>query len=240
MAWCIDVLRQSFGGEIVVVDGGSTDGTPKIAAGLGVKVLSAPRGIAIQCNAGAIDSGGSVLFFQAADCRLHRGWYEKMMDVLESPYVVGGGFSLIIDDPNPLFRWFEFWGNFRSRYFGIALPDQGLFVRRQAFEDCGGMRENSLIPHAQLSLALKTKGEFVILGHPMTSSARKWKETGMWSTSVQHFRIFRQFCAREIPFYPDPRLTFGSGRPKDLKTSIDYMAGLDRDKLRKSTEGVTL
>ena len=65
-------LRQQ-GHEVIVVDGGSSDGTPALAAPLADRVLGAPRGRARQMNAGAAVARGDALVFLHADTRLPRG-----------------------------------------------------------------------------------------------------------------------------------------------------------------------
>ena len=58
--------------EIIVVDGGSTDGTLDKALSLGVKAISANKsGRAAQMNAGAKISQGDILWFVHADSRIN-------------------------------------------------------------------------------------------------------------------------------------------------------------------------
>src|SRR5437016_3488836 len=58
------------GSEVIVVDGGSTDDTPSLAAPLADRVIAARRGRAAQMNAGASYARGNVLLFLHADTRL--------------------------------------------------------------------------------------------------------------------------------------------------------------------------
>ena len=58
------------GVEVIVVDGGSSDGTAELARPLADRVIAAPRGRASQMNAGAAVAGGDVLWFLHADTRL--------------------------------------------------------------------------------------------------------------------------------------------------------------------------
>src|ERR1700733_7014034 len=61
-------------GEIVVVDGGSRDGTPKIAGALGARLLVASCGRGTQLAAGGAAATGDWLLFLHADTRLAPGW----------------------------------------------------------------------------------------------------------------------------------------------------------------------
>src|SRR5437868_1127851 len=65
----VRAVRACDPGEIIAVDGGSTDGTTTAACAADV-VLSSPRGRAAQMNAGAARARGDVLLFLHADCRL--------------------------------------------------------------------------------------------------------------------------------------------------------------------------
>ena len=60
--------------EVVVVDGGSTDATVPVAAALGARVLSAPRGRGGQIAAGVAAARGDWLLLLHADTRLAPGW----------------------------------------------------------------------------------------------------------------------------------------------------------------------
>ena len=189
---CLSEVRREHFGEIIVVDGGSSDSTPQIARAAGIEPILAERGLASQCNAGAAASHGDWVFFLAADSIPGPGWAEALARAL-SPYVLGGGFMLALGGR----PWLAWGGNFRSRYRGVALADQGLFARRAAFDAVGGMDPASLVPHARLSLELSRRGEFVLLAHAVASSPRKYDRDGTWRTVRAHARTFRRFWRAE-------------------------------------------
>lgn len=195
---CLSALRETFRGEVIVVDGESTDRTVEIAQQYASQVVGGPRGLALQCNLGASTATGDTLFFLAADTVVPANWESLIAGALESPYVVGGGFALKIDDEFFPYRVITWGGNFRSRYLGIALADQGLFVRRSAFDRVAGMQPDSLIPHARLCFDLKAFGDFVLLREAVKSSPRKWREQGMISTTLNHMLTYLKFRYREL------------------------------------------
>src|SRR5215470_4955239 len=77
--------------EVLIVDGGSSDGTVGIAQLYG-QVISAPRGRALQMNAGAAVASGDVLIFLHADTRLPDDAFHAIEQAFASPKVVGGAF----------------------------------------------------------------------------------------------------------------------------------------------------
>ena len=86
---------RARGHEVIVVDGGSTDGTAELAAPLCDQLLRSPRGRALQMNAGARMAQGDALVFLHADTRLPDGADTLIGQALaNSPW---GRFDRIID-----------------------------------------------------------------------------------------------------------------------------------------------
>ena len=129
---------QAAAAEVIVVDGGSQDGTPQIAQGLQCRVLAAPAGRASQQNAGAAVATGEALLFLHADNWLAEPALAQVGQALQDPATVGGSFRQAIDAQGARFRLLE-WGNgLRARWLGMPYGDQGLFVRRDLFRAIGG------------------------------------------------------------------------------------------------------
>jgi glycosyltransferase involved in cell wall biosynthesis len=103
---------MAAGWAIVVVDGGSKDGTPAVAGRHGVRAISAPRGRGRQLAAGAdaaIASGAEWLFFLHADSIPQPGWREILAAFMAEPANrdrAGYG-RLALDDPSPAARRLE-------------------------------------------------------------------------------------------------------------------------------------
>ena len=56
--------------EVVVSDGGSSDGTREVAASLGARVVAGPAGRGAQLNRGAATTDAEILLFLHADTAL--------------------------------------------------------------------------------------------------------------------------------------------------------------------------
>lgn len=129
---------RSQGHELIVVDGGSEDGTVDRAAALCDQLLTAPRGRARQMNAGARVASGDVLWFLHADTLAPGRAAGDLLAALSRPGYEWGRFDVRLSGRRPLLRIVETAINLRSCWTGIATGDQGLFVRRALFERLGG------------------------------------------------------------------------------------------------------
>lgn len=185
-----ELLRLLPGAELVVVDGGSTDGSREAAAGVpGVRVLTAPRGRARQMNAGAAVATGDVLLFLHADTRLPLEAAAAIGAALADPAVAGGRFELRLDSPRLPFRVIEALINWRSRVTGIATGDHALFVRAATFRALGGFPDIPLMEDVEFSRRLKRAGRVARLGARVVTAARKWEQEGVWRTVLLMWRL---------------------------------------------------
>ena len=172
------------GHEVIVVDGGSSDATSKLAASLCDRLLVAPRGRATQMNAGARAAGADALLFLHADTFLPQGADTLVLDALgRHPW---GRFDVDIDDRHWLLKLTAWAMNVRSRLTGIATGDQAIFVRREAF---AGFPEIALMEDIAFSKAMKRRGAPACLRARVLTSARRWQTRGMLRTILLMYRL---------------------------------------------------
>jgi len=181
-------LRRA-GHEVIVVDGGSADGTPELAAGLCDRVLRSARGRAVQMNAGAAAANGDVLVFLHADTQLPLNFEEAVLASLET--ALWGRFDVTIDGRHPLLKVVAWSMNLRSRLTGIATGDQAIFVRREAFR---GFPEMALMEDIAFSRAMRRRGPPACLRSRVLTSGRRWEARGvlrtialMWWLRLRYF-----------------------------------------------------
>ncbi|HWQ35347.1 MAG TPA: TIGR04283 family arsenosugar biosynthesis glycosyltransferase [Blastocatellia bacterium] len=168
-------VRQSNGkAEIIVSDGGSTDGTVEKARECGLRTISAPRGRGPQMNAAAQIASGDVLLFLHADTRLPAGALQLIIEAMKDSDVCGGNFSLIFDGRD--------WGSrLLTRLYpllrlgGMCYGDSGFFVRRAAFEAVGGFRNFPIFEDCDLYKRLRRLGRFVHLKQQAVTSSRRFE-----------------------------------------------------------------
>lgn len=177
----------------IVVDGGSSDGTAEIARALVddgarpqetvVRVIDAPRGRALQMNAGATRARADVLLFLHTDTCLPADAMERVRDAVVEG-AVWGRFDVRLDGKNILFRAIEGLMNLRSALTGVATGDQAIFVRRDVFRMLGGYAPIALMEDVELCTRLKWVGWPARIDTPVRASARRWRVGGILRTAV--------------------------------------------------------
>lgn len=170
--------------EIIVVDGGSTDGTREwLASRGGLRVIQAPTGKGPQANQGARAAAGDVILFLHADCLVEESAGSLILEALKELGTAGGCFLVRFPPTGPRsLKWIAGGINWRTRIFRTATGDQGIFVRRSLFEAVRGFPDWPLFEDVELVRRLKTRGRFRVLSSPLTISARRFLALGPWRT----------------------------------------------------------
>lgn len=170
------------GGEVIVVDGGSRDDTVARAQPLADRVVTAGRGRARQMNVGAAVARGDVLWFVHADTIADADAGMRLRAAFADSGREWGRFGVRLSDQRPLLRLVAWSMNLRSCLTGIATGDQGMFVRRTAFDAVGGFPEIPLMEDIALSRVLRRRGRPLCLYVGLTTSARRWLDGGILRT----------------------------------------------------------
>lgn len=183
--------------EVLVVDGGSTDGTPALAAVL-ARVLRSPPGRGRQMNAGAAEARGDPLLFLHADTRLPPDGLEQVRAAVAQG-ALWGGFRQRYDAPGLRPRLAAALSNFRLRATRTVYGDQALFVRKDAFEKAGGFPRTPLMEDAVLSQRLRRLAPPAILRGPVVTSARRQEDLGYLDYWLRCQKIKLQFALGRSP-----------------------------------------
>lgn len=181
--------------EILIVDGGSTDRTGDIAAtfrarsegrggpGPTVRLLTAPRGRARQMNHGAALSRSEILLFMHADTRFPLTTRQAIEKVLTDQSCAGGWFDVRFDTDHAWARLIARMMNLRARLSGIATGDQGLFIRRSAFESLEGFADIPIMEDIDFTRRAKRLGRMSpVPSEPVVTSFRRWERHGVVRT----------------------------------------------------------
>ena len=197
--------------ELIVVDGGSSDRTVSIAYKYTDKVYVTKRGRGHQMNFGAERASGDILLFLHADCTLPEEGFRIIRNVLKDNRIAAGAFDLSIVHPKLRFRIIEFGANLRSRITSIPYGDQGLFMKREVFEQLGGFADIPLMEDIEISGRLRRMGRIIFIRPPIKTSPRRWLKEGPvfttlrdWAIAVS-FAFFKVSPYRLMKYYEDVR-----------------------------------
>jgi len=183
--------------EILVVDGGSTDRTPAVAAAAGARVLESSRGRGTQLDRGAREARGDWIVFLHADTRLETGWCASILGL--DGGVLGGAFRFALDTPRRARRYTEWAVALRCRVLGLPFGDQAIFCRRGAYEEAGGFPGEPLFEDVAFVLRLRRLGPTVLLPNAAVTSSRRWETDGAALTTLRNNALLLMFLVGVSP-----------------------------------------
>lgn len=196
----LDDLRP-LEAEVVVVDGGSTDGTVPVARAAGVRVVRSPRGRGTQLRAGAEAASGDWLFFVHADSRLDEEARRALRTFLgRADELEFAHFDFQLTRNDWIHRFIEFGQDLRERWLGLVYGDQGLVVSRTLYEEVSGYPDWPLMEDVGIVQRLEKRGRRVPLPAVLLTSSRRYDEEGglrRWARNVVLMTLFRIGVAPE-------------------------------------------
>jgi rSAM/selenodomain-associated transferase 2 len=169
--------------EIIVVDTGSADGTPKIARELGVKLIEISPDIAGRAgalNKGASISTGDVYLFLDADTILPEGYDAAIKAVMENLDIAGGAFEFALNGKGFGLRVVELINRLRYRISHQFYGDQGIFVRATVFRRVGGYPKKGILEASDFCSSVKKVGKLALIRKKIKTSPRRFLEGGVY------------------------------------------------------------
>jgi rSAM/selenodomain-associated transferase 2 len=176
--------------DIIIVDGGSTDETIKIAKDYNVRIIESPPSRAVQQNLGAKHAKYDTLYFVHADTLPPRSYLKDAQEnLLKHPAATYrskfeyGPFLLRINAFFTRFYWLVARGG-----------DQSLFIRKDTFYAYGAFDENAEImeEYYLLEKLMKNK-ELKLIPKPILISTRKYENRSWWQVSRANYKAFKLF-----------------------------------------------
>ena len=176
--------------EIIVVDGGSTDGTQGIieSLGLNITLLNSEKGRSKQMNLGAKKASGSVLYFLHADSFPPNRYDKLILDEVNKGNKAGC-FRMQFDSKH----WWLQLASWLTQFSWRACRggDQSLFITFELFDEIGGYDENYIIYEDNILInALYKHKQFVVINKKIRTSARLYKKIGVWKLQYHFWTIY--------------------------------------------------
>lgn len=217
---------RAAGHEVIVVDGGSHDATLGIAAPLADIAITAPRGRALQMNAGAASASGELLLFLHADSVLTGEALTRTLHDYQASGRRWGRFDVDIAGRPGIFRLIAWAMNVRSRITGIATGDQAIFVARDLFQRVGGFPRQALMEDIALSIALKRHGGMPLCARArVRTSGRRWERYGVVRTMLRMWHLRWDYWRGVSPLALAARYPPDGGTPAHADTAVLQVFG---------------
>ena len=163
--------------EVMVADGGSSDGTADLATSFCDQLVVSKRNRAVQMNAGARAAHGDILWFVHVDAEVPWGCLEEIERIMDDPNVAGGFFRIRLPQAF-IYRLTDNFAHYAGLLLRMRCGDHGIFCRRTAFLDIGGFPEVPLMEDVEFFRQLRRHGRMVYSGKRIMASPRRYETIG--------------------------------------------------------------
>jgi rSAM/selenodomain-associated transferase 2 len=176
--------------EVLVVDGGSVDGSRRIIELAGCQLVRRTGGRGAQLAAGLALADSPWVLLLHADACLPRRWAEAVGQAMVGQEAAWY-FELAVADPAPVLRLVELGVCLRSRWRQLPYGDQGLLISHALLRRCGGIRPLPLMEDLDLIRRVRRHTRLRSLGLPLRVDGRRWRRLGVWRTALENARLRR-------------------------------------------------
>jgi len=192
--------------ERVLVDGGSRDGSDRLAQLAGARLIRSAAGRGAQLQRGIAATTAPWLLLLHADARLQPGWAQAVAVAIAPPPAGSSAvdaawcFDLAVEGAGLKLRLLELAVAWRSRWRQLPYGDQGLLLPRRLLETAGGIAPLPLMEDLDLVLRLRRCAAIRSLGLPLTVDGRRWRRLGVLGTARRNAalrRAWRRGCGVE-------------------------------------------
>jgi len=163
--------------EIIVADGGSSDGTPELARDFCDQLVSSKPNRAVQMNLGVRGASGDVFWFVHADAEVPQKCLNEICRMLNDPTVVGGFFRIRLP-PDPVYRLTDSFAHYAGVLLRMRCGDHAIFCRRNVFLDIGGFPEVPVMEDVEFFRRLRRSGRVMHSDMRILVSARRYETIG--------------------------------------------------------------
>lgn len=183
------ISKTNHVGEILLVDGGSTDQTVDVAKKMkGIQLIHSKKGRPIQMNFGAKHAQFEVLYFLHIDSYPPKNFDQLIINEISKGHLAGC-FRMKFRSHHPwliLISWLTIFNSQACRG-----GDQSQFITQELFFEIGGYPEDYLIYEDQILInQLYQRQQFKVIPHWLTTSARRFEEVGVWRLQLIFWKIY--------------------------------------------------
>src|SRR6266567_108863 len=169
--------ERTPGAEIILADGGSSDGTAQLAAGLCDQLVESERNRGVQMNAGACVACGDILWFVHVDAEVPSDSFDEIGRIVDDPNVVGGYFRVRLPR-NFVYRLTDSFAHYAGLLLRMRCGDHGIFSRRTAFIEAGEFPEVPLMEDVEFFRRLRHCGRVICSPKRIVVSPRRYETVG--------------------------------------------------------------
>lgn len=169
--------ERATGAEIIVADGGSSDGTVELALESCDQLVASERNRAIQMNAGARAAHGDILWFVHVDAQVPWGCLDEIERILVDPKVAGGFFRIQLPRRH-IYRLTDCFAHYAGIVLRMRCGDHGIFCRRTVFDNVGGFPEVPLMEDVEFFRMLRQRGRVICSQKRILASPRRYETVG--------------------------------------------------------------
>ena len=177
--------------EVWVVDGGSVDGSPRLAQLAGARALHSATGRGTQLRRGIAVCEGHWLLLLHADARLPQDWSAEIQRAISGGEQTAWTFPMEIEAAGPCLRLVGALSTLRSRCLHLPYGDQGLLISRSLYERSGGLAALPLMEDLEFMLRLRRLAPIRLLSRPLRIDGRRWRRLGVWRTTWRNAQLRR-------------------------------------------------
>lgn len=177
--------ERAPGAEIIVADGGSSDGTDELVVGACDQFVVSQRNRAIQMNTGARAAHGDILWFVHVDAEVPSSCLTEIERVMDDPKVAGGFFRIRMPQ-NLVYRLTDSFAHYAGILLRMRCGDHGIFCRRTVFVDVGGFPEVPLMEDVEFFRRLQRRGRVICSQKRILASPRRYETIGRLRLTVAY------------------------------------------------------
>jgi rSAM/selenodomain-associated transferase 2 len=205
-----DLTALTVEHQIIIADGGSSDGTLEVAAAHGCTIVSSSPGRGHQLRAGIAATTADWLLVLHADVRLSPDALQEAEAAMGRPQVQAAAWPLAIPLQGIWFRWVERAAGLRWSLLGLAYGDQGLLLRRTLYDATGGYPDSRIMEDVVIVRRIARVARIERFRRPIVVDPRRWTREGRVRGAMRNTALLLLFLLGVEPdrlarwYQPEP------------------------------------